>query len=149
MKWVLPILIVVVLVSCGVISPRFHNTSFSYTTPKGQFSHPIKVPPGFLRMERADDELGNQGVMYIYNTARFFIIYARDTASETMPIDYSVNQPLPHVTGARVYKGMHEDGRYWRLIRHPHLRVGYQQVAPGQEVLFDSAANFTAKQLMQ
>lgn len=141
--------VLVVLASCAVIGPKFHNANFDYQGAQRSHAVPIKVPLGFVNMERADDDFGNQGVLYNYESGRFFVLYAKDTSAETMQIDMSVNQPLRHATGALVFKGMHENGNYWRLIRHPHFRVGYQQVPPGLEVIFDSASNYTARQLMQ
>lgn len=127
------------------MGPRFHRTGFEYQQNGQIHSFPILVPPGFLKKETSADTLGNQGVLYQYATARFFVLYSQDTSSVTMSqINPAENQPLPHSSGGIVYKGMDENGNFWRVVRHPHLRVGYSSVPRSMEIIFDSAVNYTA-----
>lgn len=145
MKRFLIPLLMVLLASCALLGPRFYRTQFEYEQNGTVSSFPIAVPPGFLKKEKSADSLGNQGVLYQYANARFFILYARDTGSIALAdLDPKENQPKPFRSGGLVYKGMDDDGNYWRVIRHPHLRIGYSGVPRSQEIIFDSAVNYTA-----
>lgn len=145
MKSFLIPLLMVLLASCALLGPRFYRTQFEYEQNGNVSSFPILVPPGFLKKESSADSLGNQGVLYQYANARFFIFYAKDTGSIALAqLDPSENQPKRFRSGGLVYKGMDDGGNYWRVIRHPHLRIGYTGVPRSQEIIFDSAVNYTA-----
>jgi hypothetical protein len=141
MKMVAILLLCASLSSCFLFNP-LKQTSFTYTTGSETVTVPLWVPKGYRAKLVNTDSFGNTSDLYQYGKAFFYITYVADTALETQIISYNENIPRQDSAGTLIYKGMNEDGLFWREAYRPHLRVGYRYVPRSMEGKFDDATNF-------
>jgi hypothetical protein len=142
MRWLS--LIPVLLCSCFLQGPHFRQASFHYTENNIQQQIPLELPKDHTSEKTVTDSAGNTSTTYRYGKALFYVAYVQDTLQAMQPIDTSMNIPRIHPLGGLIYKGMNEDGTFWREIRRQHLRFGYQNVPRASEYLFDSVTNYAS-----
>lgn len=140
--WLL--LIPFMLGSCFLLGPHFKKSEFTYTENNVQQTIPLILPPGYTSQKTMTDSAGNMHIVYQYGKGYYYVSYVNDTLQQNPFIDTSMNIPRVHPLGGLIYKGINEDGRYWREIRRQHLRYGYRDINKGSEYLFDSATNYAS-----
>lgn len=141
-----PLLCLVVLSSCFLLKD-LKQERFVYNADGRPHAIHIRVPRGFDREKLERDSAGNTVQYYYYsNGTVFYTAHMVDTSIQLQPIDYTRNIALPHKDGGWIYKGMHDDERYWREIRMANYKFGYVNVPRSLEWDFDEALNFNSLQ---
>lgn len=141
MRFLQSLVVLVILCSCSPVRQR----SFTYSDGGEERSVNVLVPRGYRKETKATDAAGNTVARWDYGKAVFYVAYLRDSNFLLQPIDTAMNIPrISDATGALVFKGQDKQSLYWREVRQPPFRVGYQFVAPEQEYNFDSASNYAA-----
>ena len=140
----LSLALAVVMASCSLFK-SYTTRSFHYKAKDKTYTVLLQVPKGYTRQKTVTDSAGNAAQLYYYGDGSF--LYAAHMADAVIyqSVDTSRNIPLPHPSSGLIYKGMRENGLFWREIRLSNgLVYGYGNVPKRNEIEFDRAVDFSS-----
>lgn len=128
--------------SCTLLR-GYKKREFIYTVNNQPQRAVLLVPKGYGKETIiTDSATGNKEQVYTYGGGMLlYFVQAVDTTKLYQFIDTTNHIPKLFPTGGLVYKGMDENGLYWREIRKDNFRAGYRGVSVALETKFDSALN--------
>jgi hypothetical protein len=100
------------------------------------------VPKEYARMERKTDSSGMEAQFYYYpDGAILYFASLKDSSALYQYIDSEKNLPR-QLYNTTYFKGVNEDGRYWRQTIFGNFKAGYVGVDKEYDGVFDSAINY-------
>jgi len=124
---------------------HFTVKPFHYRVNDATYTIPLQVPKGYSSEKTMTDSAGNPVQVYYYKDGSFLYAAHISDSATYQPIDTSRNVPLPHPSGGWIYKGIKENGLFWREIRlNNGLVYGYRNVPKSNEMEFDRAVDFSS-----